>query len=433
MSEFANSSGEYDTPFAEEELSLHPDSPYQFFKARVYGRLHFVKRVKREHIADPVYAAALAKEFEIGYSLEHPHIAKYLRFENGAVYQEYVDGSTLAELLESDDASLHSPATAIRILTEILDALDYLHANGIAYLDLKPQNIMLTRIGRSVKIVDLGSCASGMHDLTPGFTREYAAPEQRDNRPPDARSDIYQFGLIARKVLTRCGLQKRYGTFIASCIAENPDDRFADAHAALNAFTRHTQLRKVRNKRLTISGIAGALILAAAISAYILFADSVKGTPAEDKAAGTSIAVPTLDSVAAASHIEKRADKETIDGGVQSAGAAGIPASATDATSEEAMLAELKKSIEMDVWSDYSNALHPLIEIYKGRGLSYRTLDKESKAHFDHKLDSIGRIVEADAAEAAASQWNFCTGEEVKEMIMKEDTKCRRDALQFKL
>lgn len=431
MSEFGNNSGKCAVSSSEEELPLHPNSPYRFFRTRVYGRLHFVKRIRPEYIAYPVYAAALAKEFEIGYSLEHPHIAKYLRYEDGAVYQEYVDGSTLAELLASDDPSLRDRATAVRILTEILDALGYLHANGIAYLDLKPQNIMLTRIGRSVKIVDLGSCASGMHDLTPGFTREYAAPEQRDDRPADARSDIYQFGLIAREVLFRCGLDKRYGDFIASCVAENPDDRFADAHAALQAFTQHSQLRDALNKRL-LYGIPVALAFVFAIFAYLYFGDSAKRGPAnpsaDEKEAGVSVAQSAPDSVAAFQHNEGIANESR-----QSVGTAGIPVSAPDATSEEAMLTELKKSIEIDVWSDYSNALQPLIEKFKRRGMTYGTLDKESKAEFDRTLDSIGRVVEAKATEAAASQWNFCTGKEVREMIRKENAKCRRDALRFKL
>ena len=48
------------------------------FRVKLYGKLHFVKRLKPEFVGDIRHQEALRKEFETGYRLEHPHIARYI-------------------------------------------------------------------------------------------------------------------------------------------------------------------------------------------------------------------------------------------------------------------------------------------------------------------------------------------------------------------
>jgi serine/threonine protein kinase len=119
---------------------------------------------------------------------------------------EFLDGETLAEILEPEEA-LPEPE-AVRYASRICDALEYLHANGITHRDLKPQNIMLCRDG-SLRLFDFGIArVEKARRLTfAGFTPtmgtpDYMAPEQVKGKRGDHRTDIYSLGAILYEMTT---------------------------------------------------------------------------------------------------------------------------------------------------------------------------------------------------------------------------------------
>jgi serine/threonine-protein kinase len=97
---------------------------------------------------------------------------------------------------------------AIRITMGILDALDYIHKNGVVHRDLKPENIMLDPMDR-VKLIDFGIASqAGAKRLTyAGFTQalgspDYISPEQVKGKRGDARSDLYAVGVMLYEMLS---------------------------------------------------------------------------------------------------------------------------------------------------------------------------------------------------------------------------------------
>ncbi|MFI9414447.1 serine/threonine-protein kinase [Nocardia gamkensis] len=110
---------------------------------------------------------------------------------DGYIVMEYVGGRSLKRMLDLRAPERIPVSEAIAFMMEILPALDYLHSFGLAYNDLKPDNIMVSE--DEVKLIDLGAVAAmesyGSIYGTPG----YQAPEITETGPTVA-SDIYTVG-----------------------------------------------------------------------------------------------------------------------------------------------------------------------------------------------------------------------------------------------
>ena len=97
---------------------------------------------------------------------------------------------------------------AIRIAVGVLEALDYIHANGVVHRDLKPENIMVDDHDH-IKLIDFGIASdSSARRLTyANFTAtlgtpNYISPEQVKGKRGDGRSDIYSMGVILYEMLS---------------------------------------------------------------------------------------------------------------------------------------------------------------------------------------------------------------------------------------
>ena len=194
------------------------------YRVRLYGKLHFLKRLKPELRTDPRYAAALQKEFETGYRLDHPHLVRYVSKGEDYLLTEYVDGETLTEFAASHPKFFKSRQQTDRLISQLLDVVGYLHQHQIVHLDLKPDNILITRIGHEVKLTDLGFCYTDTYTDTTGYTTKYAAPEQFSilNSHFSIQTDIYAIG----KILQTLPCSSLFNKVIARCTATNPSDRY---------------------------------------------------------------------------------------------------------------------------------------------------------------------------------------------------------------
>ncbi len=117
---------------------------------------------------------------------------------------EYVPGRTLKELLR-DNGRL-PPATALGIMTGVLDGLAAAHASGIVHRDIKPENVLLTADGR-VKVADFGlarAYAAAGHTRTGLLigTVAYVPPEQVTGDSTGPRGDVYSAGVVLFEMLT---------------------------------------------------------------------------------------------------------------------------------------------------------------------------------------------------------------------------------------
>ena len=166
-------------------------------------RVVAVKTLRSDLARDPTFQARFRREAQSAASLNHPSvIAVYDTGEDMIgdtpipyIVMEYVDGSTLRDLLRENRALL--PEKALEITDGILRALDYSHRGGIVHRDIKPANVMLTR-QHEVKVMDFG-IARAMADSASTMTQtaqvigtaQYLSPEQSRGERVDARSEIY--------------------------------------------------------------------------------------------------------------------------------------------------------------------------------------------------------------------------------------------------
>ncbi|MEK7774770.1 MAG: protein kinase [Candidatus Zixiibacteriota bacterium] len=152
-------------------------------------------------------------------SLNHPNICTLhdIGHQDGVDYlvMEYIDGDTLASRLTKGPLS---SAELFTVASQIADALDKAHKQGLVHRDLKPGNIMLTKSG--AKLLDFGLAklqqVGGIIEGGSGATRtspltgegtligtvQYMSPEQLEGKEADARSDIFAFGATLYEMAT---------------------------------------------------------------------------------------------------------------------------------------------------------------------------------------------------------------------------------------
>ena len=192
------------------------------FRVKLYGKLHFLKRLKPEFANDIRYQEAFRKEFETGYRLEHPNLVRYISLTNDGILMEYIDGETLTQRLASHPDYFKNKKNSDKFLRQLLDVVGYLHSHQVLHLDLKPDNILLTRINNDVRLIDLGCCYTDTFTDTQGRTNRYAAPEQLAGEKPDVRADIYAIG----KILELLPNHRIYNKVAQRCTLHDPDSRY---------------------------------------------------------------------------------------------------------------------------------------------------------------------------------------------------------------
>ena len=200
------------------------------FRVKLYGKLHFLKRLKSEFANDIRYQEAFRKEFETGYRLEHPNLVRYISQTDDGILMEYIDGETLTQCLANHPDYFEDKKNTDKFLRQLLDVVGYLHSHQVLHLDLKPDNILLTRINNDVKLIDLGCCYTDTFTDTQGRTNRFAAPEQfpsptgegQEEVSVDVRSDIFAIG----KILELLPNHHIYNKVSQRCTQHDPDSRY---------------------------------------------------------------------------------------------------------------------------------------------------------------------------------------------------------------
>lgn len=221
------------------------------FRVKLYGKLHFLKRIKPEHVGDIRYQEAFRKEFETGYRLEHPNLVRYVSLVDNGMLMEYIDGETLTERLALHPEYFRNRRNTRRFVSQLLDVVGYLHNHQVIHLDLKPDNILLTRIDSDVKLIDLGFCYTDTFPDTQGHTNGYVAPELLNPSPtgetgeglgggsPNVQADIYAIG----KILQQLPNHHIYNKVIARCTHPNKVKRYQRVEEIEKALSNSWQKR----------------------------------------------------------------------------------------------------------------------------------------------------------------------------------------------
>jgi serine/threonine-protein kinase len=163
-------------------------------------------------VASPKSFDRFRRELAIASRLDHPGIQRSIdrKTDRSRPYlvMEYIEGETLAALLERDGRLPFDRAIGFAI--QLADALAYAHEHGIVHRDIKPLNILVASDDRLV-ITDFGiALLDGARRLTWQMfgdrlgTPDYMSPEQIQGKRGDARSDVYTLGGVLFEMLTGC-------------------------------------------------------------------------------------------------------------------------------------------------------------------------------------------------------------------------------------
>lgn len=171
-------------------------------------------------------------------NISHPNILSVYEVYNTekriTVYEEYIDGLTVSEVLE---IGFYEPIGVVRILQSLCSALSLLHSKEIIHKDIKPENVMIDKTG-TVKLIDFDAArihkAHQSEDTRFIGTPGYIAPEQFALQQTDARADIFALGIMANVMLTgESPYTKPYNgklcRIIKKCIQYDPRKRYQSA------------------------------------------------------------------------------------------------------------------------------------------------------------------------------------------------------------
>ena len=168
-----------------------------------------LKILKEEFRSAPDALGRLNHEEEIGLLLNHKNIVNVYPHEGEKsfpyIVMEYAEGPTLAEFIEKHRWLVTS--SAVRIMMQLLDALEYTHSMGVIHQDMKPENIIMLPKG-GIKILDFGlayysgaTSSAWKNMLSIGGTPAYTSP-QRLAGDISNDSDVFAAGVILYEMLT---------------------------------------------------------------------------------------------------------------------------------------------------------------------------------------------------------------------------------------
>ncbi len=208
--------------------------------------------------AVPDLVARFELEARAAARLDHPGCVRVLDFGRTVdrhlyIAMELLRGPTLAAVLARQALSV---AHAVRIVTDLLDALAHAHRQGVLHRDVKPENVMFTYRDGTPRAVLIDFGLARVRDASPltaaGIcvgSPSYLAPERLLGRAYDGRADIYSVGVILYEALA--GVRPFVGrdpTEIArahiSCSPPPLRGLRPDVSPALEAVVRHALSRR---------------------------------------------------------------------------------------------------------------------------------------------------------------------------------------------
>jgi serine/threonine protein kinase/tetratricopeptide (TPR) repeat protein len=169
-------------------------------------------KVLRPELAESLGRGRFGREIRLAASLTHPHILPLHDSgeADGFLYfvMPVMRGQTLRDRLQQEGSL--PVDEAVRIGTEVADALDYAHRHAVVHRDIKPENILLHEGHAIVADFGIGKAIAAAAAETSAFTQvgvtvgtpTYMSPEQAAGEEIDGRSDLFALGCVLYEMLT---------------------------------------------------------------------------------------------------------------------------------------------------------------------------------------------------------------------------------------
>jgi len=194
-------------------------------------------------------------------AINHPHICQIYDVGPDYLVLEYLQGEPLGGPVTQDEA--------VRLASQIADALHAAHERGILHRDLKPANVMVVQQGGTphAKLLDFGVARLTSDD--PGATRTvagevmgtpaYMSPEQAAAKPLDARSDVFSFGAVLYELLsgTRAFTGDSTAQILSAVLRDDPGP--FEAPVALQQIVRRCLVKDPDRRFQTMADVRHAL------------------------------------------------------------------------------------------------------------------------------------------------------------------------------
>src|SRR5262245_14303064 len=222
------------------------------------GRLNRTVAIKRM-VADDVNR--FQSEARAIAAINHPHICQIYDVGPDYLVLEYLQGEPLGGPVTRDEA--------VRLASQIADALHAAHERGILHRDLKPANVMVVRQGGTphAKLVDFGVARLTASDTNATRTvagdvigtPAYMSPEQANGQSLDARSDVFSFGAVLYELLTgtRAFTGDTTAQILSAVLRDDPGP--LEAPAALQQIVKRCLAKDPERRFQTMADVKQAL------------------------------------------------------------------------------------------------------------------------------------------------------------------------------
>lgn len=259
---------------------------YHLERLQLGSRLLVRKSLKPQYLSDKRLRETLRKEYEVGclVGTDSEFIVSFYQLVDTAdecyLTMDYVEGSTLADMVKSHPEYLSQKGNVVRLLIQLLSGLRTMHKNQVVHLDLKPTNIMITRASHDVRIIDLGLCYSDAYQSSMGMTDSFSAPEQQNGSGDvDARADIYSLGLILEWLSAELGERCRwcksraFKKLLSRCLFQDRNKRWQNVEEIIEYVQEHT-----RNRHRSYAIAATFALICVLSIAFFFFERPIIGT-----------------------------------------------------------------------------------------------------------------------------------------------------------